>query len=64
MRFNFQRALEYLKEVKRELKKVNWLTFREAFNYALAVILITFLVAVFLGTVDYLVTLFLKKFIL
>lgn len=54
----------FLKEVYLELKKVNWLTRQELFRYTMIVILITLVVSAFLGGLDYIFTLLIKKFIL
>lgn len=43
----------YLKETKAELKEVNWPTRSQTITYTVMVILISVLVAVFLGGVDF-----------
>jgi len=48
--------IKYLKESKEELKKVNWPTRKEAINYTSAVLIISFIVALFLGLSDFLLT--------
>ena len=58
------RMINFLKEVYLELKKVNWLNRRELLRYTVIVILVTFVVAAFLGGLDYVFSLLLKKYIL
>ena len=60
----FSKAVSFLKEVRLELKKVNWPTKKETARYTLIVLGIALVVAVFLGGVDFLFTAFLNKFIL
>ncbi len=57
------KIIQFLKEVKQEVKKVTWLSKREAFKYSLLVIIVTVGVAAYLGGVDYIVTTLLDKFI-
>ncbi len=59
-----QKFINFLKEVKVELKKVNWLSLNQTIRYTLLVILISIVVAAFLGMVDFLVTLLIDKFVL
>jgi len=54
----------FLKDVRLEIKKINWLTAQEILKYTLIVIGISFFVAVFLGTVDFIFTTLLKKIVL
>jgi len=54
----------FLKEVRLEMKKVNWPTREETIRYTLIVIGISVGVAIFLGGLDFIVTTLLKKFIL
>lgn len=49
----WQKFINYLKESKAELHKVTWPTKKEAINATILVIIISFLVAAFLGTIDY-----------
>ncbi len=58
-----QKLVKYLKEVKIEAKKVNWPTRKEALKYTLIVIGISVVVAIFLGTMDFIFTLILNKII-
>ena len=53
----------FLKEVKLEIKKVNWPTQKETIRDTLTVILVSIVVAVFLGGIDFIFTRLLDKFI-
>ncbi len=55
------KTIEYLKEVKAEMDNVNWPTRRQAIFFTLAVILVSVLVAYFLGFFDKLFSLGLDK---
>lgn len=59
-----QKIKSFLKEVYIELKKVNWLGRRDLLRYTLIVILVTIAVSFFLGGLDYIFTVLMKKFIL
>jgi preprotein translocase subunit SecE len=54
----------FLKEVKIEIKKVNWPTRQETVRYTLIVLAVSFVVAVFLGGLDFGFASLLDKFIL
>ena len=54
----------FLKEVRLEMKKVNWPTRQETTRYTLIVIGISVAIAVFLGALDFVFTRILNKFIL
>lgn len=47
-----ERAFEFLAEVKAEVKRVTWPSRREALGGTAVVLVVVFLMAVFLGTVD------------
>ena len=47
--------INFFREAKAELKKVNWPTKNQTINYTLIVIGISLAVAIFLGGLDYLV---------
>ena len=49
----FNRAAEFLREVKVELKKVTWPTRKQTTGTTIVVILFVFVVAAFLGVFDY-----------
>ncbi len=59
-----QRAITFLKEVRTELKRVNWLTWRETINYTLVVVGVSLAVAAFLGGVDILMQQIIQNYIL
>jgi len=54
----------FLKEVRLEMKKVNWPTREETIRYTLIVIGISVAVAIFLGGLDFVFTTLINKFIL
>ena len=54
----------FLKEVRLEIKKVNWPTRQETIRYTLIVIGISVTVAIFLGGFDFIFTTMLNKFII
>ena len=58
------KAITFLKEVRLEMKKVNWPTKEETIKYTLIVIGISVVVAIFLGGFDILFTTLLEKFVL
>jgi preprotein translocase subunit SecE len=47
-----QRLINFLKDVRVEMKKVTWPTREQAINYTIVVILISAGVALFLGALD------------
>jgi preprotein translocase subunit SecE len=59
-----QKAINFLKESKTELKKVKWPTLKETLQYTLVVIIISLVVAAYLGGLDYIFSFFLRKFII
>jgi preprotein translocase subunit SecE len=48
----FTRALQFLREVKTELKKVTWPTRKQAMGSTVVVIVLVIIISVFLGIVD------------
>ena len=58
------KLITFLKEVKLEIKKVNWPTREQTIRYTLIVLGISAAVAIFLGGWDFLFTTLLDKFIL
>lgn len=58
-----KKIIQYLKESKKELKKVVWPSKRETINFTLLVIFISLGVAFFLGLIDWLLTLILERFL-
>jgi preprotein translocase subunit SecE len=53
----------FLKEVRLEIKKVNWPTRKETFRYTLVVIGVSGGIAAYLGFLDYIFKMVLTKFI-
>ena len=60
----FRKIDTFLKEVKAEIRKVNWPTIKETIRYTLIVLGVSVVTAVFLGGIDYLFTNFLNRFII
>jgi preprotein translocase subunit SecE len=60
----FNKILIFLKEVRLEIKKINWPTRKEVVKYSLIVIGVSLAVAFFLGGVDFLIQEILRRFIL
>lgn len=57
-------VIAYLKDVRFEMKRVTWPTRRETLRYTLIVILVSSLVAIFLGGLDFALITLLDKFVL
>jgi len=57
------KIINYLKEVREEMRKVTWPTRKETFRYTFIVIGISFVVSVFLGAFDYIFSFILRRFI-
>ena len=49
----FQKGLQFFREVKIELKKVTWPTKKQTINSTVVIIIFVFIIAVFLGFVDF-----------
>ncbi len=47
------KIVEYVKETRGELKHVTWPTRKQAINYTIAIIIISLVIAFFLGFFDY-----------
>jgi preprotein translocase subunit SecE len=60
----FTKIINFLKEVREEMGKVNWPTKREVFKNTLIVIGISVVLAAFLGGLDFLFTNLLNKLVL
>lgn len=58
------KIITFLKEVRLEMKKVNWPTRKETIRYTLIVIGVSVVVSMFLGGLDFAFTTILNKFIL
>jgi preprotein translocase subunit SecE len=54
----------FLKEVRLEMKKVNWPSREETIKYTLIVIGVSLFVAIYLGGLDYVFSIFLNRFFL
>ena len=50
------KLFSFFREVKTELEKVTWPTRKEVVNYLSLVIVISLVVAIFIGGIDYLLT--------
>jgi preprotein translocase subunit SecE len=59
-----QKIASFLKEVRLEMKKVNWPTREQTIKHTLIVIGVSIVVAAFLGGLDFLYTALLNRFIL
>jgi preprotein translocase subunit SecE len=59
----FTKIATFLKEVRLEMKKVNWPTRQETIRYTLIVLGISIAVAAFLGSLDFGFTRILNKFL-
>ncbi len=53
MQSRWEQLVQFLKEVKIELKKVTWPSRKEAIGSTAVVIILVILVAIFLGLVDF-----------
>jgi preprotein translocase subunit SecE len=60
----FKKIITFLKEVRLEMKKINWPTRQETLKYTLIVIGVSVAVAIYLGGLDYIFNRLLEKFIL
>ena len=58
-----EKVKHFLKEVFVELKRVSWLSRKEALRYTMIVLAITIIVATFLGSLDYFFTELLKRLV-
>ncbi|PKL72659.1 preprotein translocase subunit SecE [Candidatus Kuenenbacteria bacterium HGW-Kuenenbacteria-1] len=55
------KLIQYFKDSKIELKKVTWPTKQETINHTLIVIGISIAMAIFLGIIDYFLTIGIEK---
>ncbi|MBU3942442.1 preprotein translocase subunit SecE [Patescibacteria group bacterium] len=60
----FSKLGTFLKEVRLEMRKVNWPTKKETIKYTVIIIGVSLVVAAFLGGLDYIFTTLLNKYIL
>lgn len=58
------KAIEFIKEARAELAKVNWPTRKQTLNYTMLVVAVSLAVAVFLGGLDYFFGYLLKEYLL
>lgn len=58
-----KKIIDFVREAKAELMKVNWPTKKQTMNYTLIIIGVSVVVALFLGGLDYVFSGVLKKFI-
>lgn len=54
----------FLKDVKLELSRVNWPTKQQTIKYTVAVVVLSAVIAAFLGALDFVFTYVLNKFVL
>jgi len=57
-------VLEFLREARVELSRVNWPTREQVINFTVLVVIISIVVAVFLGSLDFLFSFLVKKFLI
>ena len=60
----FNKIITFLKEVRLEMKKVNWPTKQETIRYTFIVIGVSVVVAIFLGSLDLIFRALINEFIL
>jgi len=53
---NIRGITNFLKEVRLEIKKVNWPTRKETIRYTLIVIFVSIVIAIYLGGLDFIFT--------
>jgi preprotein translocase subunit SecE len=58
-----KKIVTFLKEVRLEVKKVNWPTTNETIKYTLIVLGVSVAIAIFLGTLDFVFVTILNKFV-
>ncbi|OGI21429.1 MAG: preprotein translocase subunit SecE [Candidatus Moranbacteria bacterium RIFCSPHIGHO2_01_FULL_55_24] len=58
------KIVEFLTEAKAELLRVNWPKRQEIVRYTMLVIIISLVVAIFLGSLDYLFSYLVENFLL
>ena len=59
-----EKIKHFLKEVYVELKKVSWLSSKEALRYTIIIVIVIIIVSTFLGSLDYFLSGLLKRFII
>ncbi len=58
-----EKVKHFLKEVYVELKRVSWLSSKEALRYTVIVLVVIIIVSSFLGSLDYFFAELLKRFL-
>ena len=58
------KIIDFLKEVRVELTKVNWPTRNQTIQYTIVVVSLSLALAIFLGGLDFVFQLILNKFII
>jgi len=58
-----KKIIQYFSEVKSEMEKVAWPTRQETLRHTGTVIVISFVVAIFLGGIDYILNILLQQLI-
>lgn len=58
------KIINFIKEAKVELTKVNWPTKKQTMNYTILVVAISLVVAAFLGGLDYFFSQILKNYLI
>ena len=56
--------IRFLREVKIEMKRVNWLTKKEVLNYTILVLSVSIVTGIFLGGLDFFFQWLLAKYVL
>jgi preprotein translocase subunit SecE len=56
MRETWEKILQFFREVRVEIKKVTWPTRKETLASTVVVLITTFIIAAFLGAVDFLLS--------
>jgi len=59
-----RKGIDFLKEVRIELKRVTWLTRKDTIKYTIFVITFSLVIAAFLGGLDFLFSWLLNKFVI
>jgi len=59
-----KKLIVFLKEVRIELKRVTWLSRHDAIKHTMIVLGLTFAVAAFLGSLDFLFSYLLNRFVI
>jgi len=58
------KIIQFIREAKEELMKVNWPSKKQTLNYTMLVVAVSLAVAGFLGGLDYIFSYILKTFII